>query len=56
VRIGIMKSEGRCVFLYLLTLLRSRLTVEAGPPLHVERSSSGHWLWVGVVNTVPRCK
>ena len=19
-----------------------------GPPLHVERSSSGHWLWVGV--------
>jgi hypothetical protein len=45
-----VKIKGRCVFLYLLTLLRSRRTVAAGPPLHVERSSSGYWLWVGIVN------
>jgi hypothetical protein len=38
-----VKYKGRCVFHYLLTLLRSRRSQKSGPPLHVERSSSGHF-------------
>jgi hypothetical protein len=38
-----VKILGECVFHYLLTHSRSRRTVAAGPPLHVECSSSGHF-------------
>ena len=30
-------------------VIRSRRSQGTGPPLHVERSSSGHWLWVGIL-------
>jgi hypothetical protein len=38
-----VKYKCRCVFHYLLTHSRSRYLREPAPPLHVERSSSGHF-------------
>jgi hypothetical protein len=43
VRNEIVKIKGRCVFLYLLAHYALAVPQGPGPPLHVERSSSGHF-------------
>jgi hypothetical protein len=39
-------DKGMCVFHTCSRYALASKPEETGPPLHVERSSSGHWLWV----------